>query len=359
MRTVVVIMAGGRGERFWPYSRQGKPKQFISLSEDGRTLIRCTMDRLSPLVTPNDVYVVTGNDFSSIVHEQLPELPTENILCEPRGRSTAPCIGFAASVIQKRYGDAVMVVLPSDHQLRDEAIFIDSLRRCIDVAKTSGCLLTLGITPTYPETGYGYLQYDQPYIEHGEVGVYRVRRFVEKPDLATAKEYLSEGSYLWNSGMFVFTTKSLLSHFDRFLPEHAAILKDLEHAVDTDQYKQTLTACFDAMTPISIDYGIMEKSDAILTIPSSFGWDDVGNWNALARIRTPDANGNVLGNNVLCEETENCILLSDGRPLVALGLHDIVAVDCDDVVFLCDKRSTQNIRQLLENIRKNFKQSIL
>lgn len=359
MKTVVVIMAGGRGERFWPYSRQNRPKQFVSLTEDGRTLIQCTMDRISPIASPEDVLVVTGEAFADIVRQQLPELPVSNILCEPRGRNTAPCIGFAATVVQKRYGDAIMVVLPSDHLLREETIFIDSLRRCIRVAERSGCLLTLGITPSYPETGYGYIQYGEAYPDAEASGIYRVRRFVEKPDMETAKRYLAEGQYLWNSGMFVFSAKSIMEHFMRFLPEHHALLNTLLHAVDTPLYHQTLVESFDRMQPVSIDYGIMEKSDDILTLPGGFGWDDVGSWNAISRIRSLDASGNVLSGNVICDDTENCILLSGERPMVTLGLQNVVAVDCGDVVFICNKDSTQQIKQLLVKIQSGQHKDIL
>ncbi len=359
MKTVAVIMAGGRGERFWPYSRQERPKQFISLTEDGRTLIRCTVDRIKPLVQPEDIYIVTGGQFIGTVHEQLPEIPLRNILCEPQGRNTAPCIGFAAEVIKKRYEDAVMLVLPSDHLLRDELIYVDHLRRCADTAARSGCLMTLGITPTYPETGYGYIQYGEQYTEHGAAGIYNVKRFVEKPNLKTATEYLAHGNYLWNSGMFVFAASSILAHFERLLPEHYAELCRIGEAVDTPRFDVVLAESFERMKPVSIDYGIMEKSDDILTMPGSFGWDDVGNWNAIARIRVPDDNGNVSSGDVLCEDTENCILMAGKKPMITLGLSNIVAVDCDDVIFLCDRGSTQDIKKVIETMKKSCYKSIL
>ncbi|HPS81487.1 MAG TPA: mannose-1-phosphate guanylyltransferase, partial [Candidatus Limiplasma sp.] len=217
MKTVAVIMAGGRGERFWPYSRRKRPKQFLSLTPDGKPMIRLTFERITRLVPPEDVYVVTGEEFIALVQEHLPELPAQNILAEPCARNTAPCIGLAAAVARSRNReDVVLAVMPSDHLIREEAIFLNDLKTCVAVAEKSEAILTMGITPTYPETGYGYIHYGEPLEGGGRV--YRVFAFKEKPPVETARRYMDEGCYLWNSGIFVFRADSMLAHMARLMP---------------------------------------------------------------------------------------------------------------------------------------------
>ena len=218
MKVTAVIMAGGRGERFWPKSRGNYPKQFLSLTKDGETMIQKTVKRLLPMVAMEDVFVVTNVSYAALVKEQLPQLPEENILLEPCARNTAPCIGLAAAVIRKKYGEAMMLVLPSDHLIRYEEMYVDTLRQAVAVAEKEQNLVTIGITPTYPETGYGYINFERD-TDLGMPGVYRVERFVEKPDLDTAKEYLASHRYLWNSGMFVWKTSSILANIQKLMPD--------------------------------------------------------------------------------------------------------------------------------------------
>ena len=258
MKVTAVIMAGGRGERFWPKSRGNYPKQFLSLTKDGETMIQKTVKRLLPMVAMDDVFVVTNVSYAALVKEQLPQLPEENILLEPCARNTAPCIGLAAAVIRKKYGEAMMLVLPSDHLIRYEEMYVDTLRQAVAVAEKDQNLVTIGITPTYPETGYGYINFERD-TDLGMAGVYRVERFVEKPDLETAKQYLASHRYLWNSGMFVWKASSILANLESLMPDIYAGLERIEAAVGTAEFPSVLETEYHAFRSESIDFGVMEK----------------------------------------------------------------------------------------------------
>ena len=299
MKITAVIMAGGRGERFWPKSRNNRPKQFLSLTSDGETMIQKTVKRLSPLVSAEDIFIVTNAAYADLVNDQLPDVPRENILCEPCARNTAPCIAFAAAIIQKKYGDAMMLVLPSDHLIGYENIYIKTLQTAIRTAEEGNNLVTIGITPAYPETGYGYINFGK---EAGDA--YEVERFVEKPDLPTAKKYLASGKYLWNSGMFVWKASAIMYNMKQFMPEiHDGAVR-IGDSYGTDSYEETLIKEFTAFTSESVDFGIMEKASDIYTIPGSFGWDDVGSWLAVERINETDDKKNYFDGDVIAVDSE-------------------------------------------------------
>ena len=351
MKTTAVIMAGGKGERFWPKSRQSLPKQFLSLTGDGKTMIQLTAERHLPLVDYKDMFVVTNRDYVGLVHAQLPQIPPENILAEPVGRNTAPCIGLAAAVISRKYDDAVMLVLASDHLIRFGEMYLDTMVQAIEVAKEDGNLVTIGITPTYPETGYGYINFGRDEGAHSHRGVYSVKRFVEKPDAETAKEYLASGQYLWNSGMFAWKLSTILEKFRELLPETYKGLMKIKEAFGTSSYEQVLTARFTAFKSESIDYGIMERAAPIYTIPGSFGWDDVGSWLALERIGRTNENGNMVQGDVITIGTNNCIIVGGKRLIAAVGLEDLVVVDAGDAMLICAKDSTQDVKKIIENLK--------
>ena len=356
MKLTAVIMAGGKGERFWPKSRTSCPKQFLSLTSDGETMLQKTVRRLAPLVAEDDVYLVTNAAYRERIAEQLPELPAENVLFEPCPRNTAPCIGLAASVIRKKYGDAVMLVLPSDHLIRSEDMYLDTLRRAVLAAENGRNLVTLGITPTYPETGYGYIQYVRG---SGRNGVYQVERFVEKPDLPTARTYLKEGNYLWNSGMFIWKASSILYNMQAFMPELYNGLMPVADAYGTPEFETVLNAAFCELPAQSVDFGIMEKADSICTIPGSFGWDDVGSWLALERINPTDTQGNMFSGDVVSVDSRRCTVCADARTVAVLGLEDMVIVDTPDALLVCNKNSTQDIKKILSSLREQGKTSLL
>lgn len=348
MKKTALIMAGGQGERFWPKSRRDMPKQFLSLTNDGKTMIQLTVERILPLVDMKDIYIAANRDYKRLVKEQLPELPEENILCEPMGRNTAPCIGLGAVHIEKKYGDAVMIVLPSDHLIKYNSIFLHTLEDACEVAEQGDHLITLGIAPDRPETGYGYIKFC-PERKLGRA--LAVEQFVEKPDLETAKTYLASEQYLWNSGMFIWKTSAILENLKTHLPKTYEGLRRIQAAIGTAEEPQVLEQEFQAFKSESIDYGVMEKAKDIYILSGSFGWDDVGSWLAVRRLKTSDEFGNVLDGNTVTVNTRNTIIQGDKRLIAAVGLENIIIVDTQDALLICEKDHAGDIRKVLENLK--------
>lgn len=356
MKKTALIMAGGRGERFWPRSRKNLPKQFLSLTGDGKTMIQLTVERILPLVDMEDIYIATNRDYKALVKEQLPELPEENILCEPVGRNTAPCIGLGAIHINKKYEDAVMMVLPSDHLIKNTIMFVDTLRDACEVAEAGANIVTLGITPDYPETGYGYIKFEP---EHKEGQAYRVERFVEKPDLETAKKYLETQQYLWNSGMFIWKVSTILDNTKRFLPDTYARLMKIQDAIGTKEQDTVLDIEFEKMESVSVDYGILEKASDIYSIPGAFGWDDVGSWLAVSRIRNTDEANNVISGNVIVVNTKDCIVEGTNKLVAIVGLNDTIVVDTEDATLICNKENAGEIKKVLEVLKNSDREEYM
>lgn len=347
-------MAGGRGERFWPKSRNNRPKQFLSLTSDGETMIQKTVKRLSPLVDADDIFIVTNAAYTELVKEQLPDVPAENILAEPCARNTAPCIAFAAAVIGRKYDDAVMLVLPSDHLIGYENIYIKTLKKAVSVAENGKNLVTIGITPTYPETGYGYINFGK---ECGDA--YEVEKFVEKPDLPTAKKYLASGKYLWNSGMFVWKISSIMADLKAFMPEIYEGALRIGESFGSDDFEETLVKEFAAFTSESIDFGIMEKASDIYTLPGSFGWDDVGSWLAVERINETDDNKNFTDGDVITVDAERTTICGGKRLIAAIGTSDIIIVDTDDVLLVCSKNNTQDVKKVISQLKEQGRNELV
>lgn len=356
MKKTALIMAGGKGERFWPKSRVNLPKQFLSLTDDGKTMIQLTVQRILPLIEMEDIFVATNKNYKELVKEQLPGIPEENILCEPVGRNTAPCIGLGAVHINSKYEDAVMVVLPSDHLIKQVDVFEDLLSEACDIAAENENIVTLGITPNYAETGYGYIKF----IEKNKKGqAFEVESFVEKPNIEKAKEYLASGDYLWNSGMFVWKLSTILSKMESLLPGVYNGLCTIKDAIGTNVEDVVLQDVFPTLESISVDYGILEKSDNIYTIPSAFGWDDVGSWLAVSRVRGLDTNDNTIKGNVISIDTKSCIIEAQDKLIATLGIEDIVIVDTKDVTLICNKQKTNEIKEVLNVLRKENKELYL
>lgn len=350
MRITALIMAGGHGERFWPMSRTKLPKQFLALTDPVKTMLQLTVERIAPLVAIENVYIATSEAYKEIVEEQLPNLPRSNILCEPIGRSTAPCIGLGAVHVLKKYGDdTLMAVLPSDHLIQDSDSYLDVLKRACDFAQYGSKLITIGIQPDRPETGYGYIQYQKN--DHGDQP-YSVERFVEKPDSETAKKYLASGNFLWNSGMFIWKASTLLENIRQFLPDMYAGLVRIQASIDTQDEAAVLDMIYRGFQTISIDYGIMEKADCIWVFPGDFGWDDVGSWQAIYRLAQKDAEENALQGNVITANTRHSLIRGSKKMIAVVGLEDLIVIDTEDVLLICNGKNTEEIKTVLEKLRE-------
>lgn len=356
MQKTALIMAGGKGERFWPKSRQSLPKQFLSLTNDGKTMIQLTVERILPLVNLKDIYIATNANYKHLVLEQLPGLPEENILCEPVGRNTAPCIGLGAVHIQRKYEDAIMIVLPSDHLIKYNDIFTETLNNACDVAETGSNLVTIGITPNYPETGYGYIKANK---NKPLKKTFSVERFVEKPDFDLAKSYVESGDYYWNSGMFIWKLSSILKNMKDFMADTYEGLLKIQSAIGTSEEENILKEVFPEFVSDSIDYGIMEKASGIYLIPGNFGWDDVGSWLAVERVKGSDTSENTLSGNVLTLNTEHCTIEGRERLIAALGLRNLIIVDTDDALLVADKNSAGDIKKILSVLRETNREKYL
>ena len=352
----VLIMAGGRGTRFWPRSRKSLPKQFLSLTGDGKTMIQLTVERLLPIIRMEDIYISTNEDYRELVKEQLPGIPEENILCEPVGRNTAPCIGLGAIHIAQKYDDAVMIVLPSDHQIRMPDIFRNTLQDASEIAEDGNSIVTIGITPNYPETGYGYIKYIP---DSRKNSAFAVDRFVEKPNLEKAREYLKSGQYLWNAGQFVWKVSTILDDLKKYMPDTYEKLMTIRAAIGTDDYNAVLQKEFRAMQSQSIDYGVLEKADSIFVIPGSFGWDDVGSWLAVGRLQKEDADGSIVAGDVITVNSKNCIIQGESKLIAAVGLENIIVVDTKDAILICDKEHAGEIKTVMAQLEENGRTELL
>ncbi|MDU4974449.1 MAG: sugar phosphate nucleotidyltransferase, partial [Hungatella hathewayi] len=307
-----------------------------------------TVERILPLVKLKDIFIATNKAYRELVLEQIPGLPEENILCEPIGRNTAPCIGLGAIHIAQKYDDSIMFVLPSDHLIKFTNMFLKTLETGADVAENNTNLVTIGITPDYPETGYGYIKFD-PRRTEGQA--YAVERFVEKPSLEVAKEYLSTEEYLWNSGMFIWKVSSILKNMQKLMPDTYESLIKIKEAIGTPQQDFILEKEFHNMQSQSIDYGIMEKADNIYILPGTFGWDDVGSWLAVERIKKTNEFGNAVAGNIITVNTHNCIIQGDKKLIAIVGMEDTIVVDTKDATLICAKDSAGDIKKVTENLK--------
>ncbi|MBT8401585.1 MAG: NTP transferase domain-containing protein [Rhodothermia bacterium] len=349
MNLYAVIMAGGIGSRFWPESRRARPKQFLRvLGED--TLIQKTVNRLESLIPPDRCFVVTHADYVDQTREQLPNIPKDNILAEPVGRNTAPCILYAAIKLYSQDPEAVMVVLPADHLVQQVDRFHDTLRVAAEKAVEEDTLVTIGITPTHPATGYGYIQFDgtSDHEGNGALKPHRVRTFAEKPDIETAERFLDSGDFLWNSGMFIWRADSIRHAIEKHMPDTAAAFTELESAAGTDDEEAAVHSAYASCPSLSIDYGVMERADNVFVVPGSFGWSDVGDWRAVYDLSPKDEHGNALSGNVIVHDSSRCLVESDKRLIALVGIHDAVVVETEDAILICHRDSAQQVKNIVE-----------
>ncbi len=351
MKNVAIIMAGGKGERFWPMSRNEMPKQFLTLADSKLTMIQLTIKRISQIVNEEDIYIVTSKNYEEIIYEQLPNIKKENILFEPQRKNTAPCIGLATAVIKKRYGDANIVVLASDHVIGNEKLFINNLELAIECAQRDN-IVTLGIVPHYIETGYGYIELGKK--DDKFPTIYTVNKFVEKPDYETAKKYCTSGNYLWNSGIFICKNSTMYNSVATYMPKLYESIRKIYEAVDTEKFETIIKDEFNKIESQSIDYGVMEKASNIYVIPGNFGWDDVGSWLAIERLNEVDAQRNICEGNIVSIDSANNIIINKTNRLVATsGLENMVVINTEDALLVITKENTSNIKELIKKIEQD------
>lgn len=348
-----VIMAGGVGARFWPMSKTSRPKQFIDILGVGKTLIRLTFERFTRICPPENIYVVTNEIYKDLVLKQLPELTEKQVLCEPSRRNTAPCVAYANYKIREENKNAIVVVAPSDHVILDVDQFVFDIKTSMKAAAENNWLLTLGIKPSRPDTGYGYIQYLEGKVYDGDNRLYKVKTFTEKPNLEIAKSFLASGDFLWNSGIFIWSLKSIMGAFEEHLADVDELFKKGIGVYNTDKEVEFINNTYEVCKNISLDYGIMEKSRNVYTLAVDFGWSDLGTWGSLYTIRDRDENENaVVGNNVMMYDSKNCIVNVPQNKLVVLqGLDDYIVVEEDETLLVCRKEDEQQIRQFVNDVK--------
>ncbi|MBL4655647.1 MAG: mannose-1-phosphate guanylyltransferase [Bacteroidia bacterium] len=349
--TYAVIMAGGIGSRFWPISRTANPKQFLDIINTGSTLIQATYDRYLKLCPRKHIYIVTNNAYKGLVKEQLKGIKDEQILCEPTRRNTAPCIAYACFKIYNINPNANIVVAPSDHIILKENDYLKIIKSALQEAASNEFLITLGIKPSRPDTGYGYIQYVS---DGNKKMLFKVKTFTEKPDLELAKSFVKSGDFLWNSGIFVWNVKTILNAFQDHLPEVHDLFNEQKfynNKKEVAYIKKAYSHC----TNISIDYGIMEKSNNVYVVPAEFGWSDVGTWGAVYELQEKDYLENaVSGKNVMIYDTSKCVVKTPKDKLVILqGLEDYIVVESDDILLICKKDFEQQIKQVTADVKRD------
>jgi mannose-1-phosphate guanylyltransferase len=351
--TYIAIMAGGIGSRFWPVSRMGHPKQFIDILGGGRTLIQQTMDRFRKMVPLENIYVVTAKEYVGITKEQLPDLPTENIISEPYRKNTAPCIAYISFKLLQKDKEASLIVAPADHLILDIDKFLETCEEALNFANKLNALVTMGIKPTYPNTGYGYIQHED---KETTDSIYKVKTFTEKPNLELAKTFLASGDFLWNSGIFIWKLNCILEAFQKYLPEMYELFAGEEDKLNTDEETAAIETLYAQCTNISIDFGIMEKANNVYVIPSSFGWSDLGTWNSAWENMDKDYWENaVAGNKVMMMDAHKCVVHAPNNKLVVLqGLDGFIVVDTKDVLLICEKDKEQSIKEYVAEVKRNM-----
>lgn len=351
--TYVAIMAGGIGSRFWPVSRTHLPKQFLDILGTGHTLIQQTFNRFARVLPKENIYVVTSNEYINLVREQLPELPVENILGEPYRKNTAPCIAYVSMKIQEKDSEASMIVAPADHLIMDETKFLEITDKALGFVNHLNALITIGIKPTYPNTGYGYIQHE---TLEATPSIYKVRTFTEKPNRELAKTFLASGDFLWNSGIFVWRVNCIVDAFKKYLPEMHELFYAEKDKLNTKDEKWAIEQIYPQCVNISIDFGVMEKADNVYVIPAEFGWSDLGTWNSAWENMDRDYLDNaVAGDHVMIVDATKCMVHEQQDKLVILqGLDDFIVVDTKDVLLICHKDKEQEIKDYVAEVKRNL-----
>lgn len=347
----VAIMAGGIGSRFWPASRTALPKQFLDILGTGKTLLQSTFERFSTICPPENIFILTNKEYTDIVKEQLPFITDDQILGEPQRKNTAPCIAYATLKIAIKDPNANIIVAPSDHIVLEQDAFTQICQNALEFVKENDALVTLGIVPTRPDTGYGYIQYVDEKVNDN---IFKVKTFTEKPNLETAKKFISSGDFLWNAGIFIWNVKSITKSLDANLKDIYEAFYDVRNTFYTDEEAEGIEKAFSICPSISIDYGIMEKAENVYVIPSSFGWSDLGTWKSLYEEKEKDDKNNAItGKNVFLYESENNMIHTAHKKVVVIqGLNDFIVVDTPEALLICNKNDEQRIKDFTNDIKK-------
>lgn len=349
----VAIMAGGIGSRFWPKSRVNYPKQFLDILNTGKTLIQWTYERFLPFVPEENIFVITSDEYTGIVKEQLPQIPINNIVSEPSRKNTAPCIAYISFKIEQLNGEATLIVAPADHLILDNSGFQAICEHAITFVNKKEALVTLGIKPTYPNTGYGYIQHKTEPVDEN---VYEVKTFTEKPNIELAKTFIESGDFLWNSGIFIWKLKTIIKAFEKYQPEMHELFVAEKDKFNTGEEQHAIEQVYPLCTSVSIDYAVMEKADNVYVIPSSFGWSDLGTWASAYDNLEKDYLGNaVAGDNVIVIDSTKCMVSAPHEKLLVLqGLDDFIVVDTKDVLLICKQDKEQEIKEYVAEVKRNM-----
>ncbi len=356
---MALIMAGGSGTRFWPKSRESHPKQLLQIVDAG-TMLQNTVGRLHPAIPPEKIFIVCKEVQREAILAQVPQLPATNVIVEPWGKNTAPCIGLAALFMRRRFGDEVMAVLPADHLVRPAENFRDTLQAAAKIAAEFPVLITVGIHPAYPATGYGYIQCSDETIANGKIKALKVKTFAEKPNLETAKRFLASGDFLWNSGMFVWRVSTIMAKFEEHLPQLSDGLQEIDQQLGKPAERETINRVYQQIKSISIDYGVMEKAGEVVVLPSNFEWNDIGSWDEVYKLSVKDKDGNAL-----CEqdhalyESSGCLIDVPGKTVAAIGLQNMIVVETEDALLICARERAQDVKELVELLKRKKKTELL
>ena len=349
MRIFAVIMAGGVGSRFWPSSKERTPKQLLKIFGE-KSMIQDTVERLKGIVEDEDVYIITNKIQRQEIIKQLPKIPKENVLEEPFGRNTAACIGLSSIILQSKSEDAVIITLPADHLIKDIKGYHKTLKAAIDFAYKSRGLVTIGITPSRPETGYGYIQIDEKEVDEN---VYKVYTFAEKPNYATAVRFLESGDFFWNSGMFIWRVDTILEEIRIHMPELYEGLVKIKQDLNSPGFEKTLVNVYGLLRNISVDYGIMEKSQRVYLTKGTFIWSDVGSWEEVYQLSEKDENGNTIRGNIFTDMTVDSFIYSPNKFAAVMGVENLIVINTDDALLICRRDQSQEVRKVVDHLKIN------
>lgn len=350
-----IIMAGGIGSRFWPWSKKAYPKQFLDIMGSGETLLQLTYQRFTHIVPAENIFIVTNGIYAPLIREQLPAINENQIIKEPQAMNTAPCVAYATLKIQAINKDAVCVVAPSDHLILKELAFIETIKNALDFATKNTALVTIGITPNRPDTGYGYIQYHAAIKDDR---AHKVKTFTEKPDLELAKTFIESGDFLWNAGIFIWSCKSIVASFDTFQPDMLKLFKDGSRYLNTPEEEAYFKKIYPQAKSISIDYAIMEKAENTYVIPADLGWSDLGTWKSLFELREKTAEGNVLhGHKTMVFDTQNSLVLNqeEDKVVVVNGMQNLMVINTKDALLICELDREQEVKNIVSELKNTFK----